>query len=1013
MLRSGDSIARYRIVDLLGRGGMGEVYLAEDTELQRRVAIKLFTRELPPGTSGRDHLLHEARAASALSHPNVCTVFEVGEDNGRAYIAMEYVDGRTLDALIAGRNLPAERLARYGAQIADAIAHAHLHGVIHRDLKSANVVITSDGRAKVLDFGLASTNVAAADSKTRDVTSADVGGISGTLSYMAPEVLRGQPADARSDIWALGVILFEASTGHLPFTGETSFEVSTAVMKDSLELPKEISPGLRAIIQRCLEKAPGERYQSAAEVRAALETLQLGSTQSGDTVAAEVAAAAKAASAPRWLPFAAIFSVVAVIALAAWVIFGIGVGASLDDVEPVAQAVAGPAIGASGRPTIAVLPFRDRTGSADLGWLADGVPSMLLTSLAQTEGLDVVSNSRVQEIVAQLGELEVADLDPAALAEFARRSGAGAVVVGDIYYTGTEYRFDVQVEDVEGGRVLDAHSVNGAFVFELVDGLAAAIVAGLQLDSAALPASIAQVTTDSLDAWRHYDRGARARANLRYGDAVVAFQEAIGADPDFVMAYYELAQLEFFLPDPGRAAEYTEYVMANIDRVPERDRLLVEGMYAYDHDEDMVRAEQLLEELVRRHPDHETGWLRLALVQGRGEELGFNDRQVATLQRAVQAMPASGSLHNQLGYALASNGRYPEAVRAIERYVELNPEEPNAYDSLAEMFVFSGQPQAAFDRYGEALAVDPEWPGAHYGRSLTAAMLGRYDVALEEIEKYQEAWIGAGYGPLGGYDGTMAMLLSKIGRYEEALQRVRAGEEAAVRAGVVLFEKSMDAIGAHVALESGDLDTARAFAAALLDGVENVDNPGARRDLETAARALGGIIEARSGDLDAAAQRLATLRREARENPQIALGPDLLAAELALARGDLGTAEQMFRAAEPPLKAFYSVTAGPPTLLGNNHVFRDGVARVKVAEGDLSSAIRMYRDLIRVDIGSKYNAFVDPRYVLRLAELLDENGQEAEAREHYERFVGLWSDADERFQPIVDRARGRAAEIGG
>jgi len=1006
MLETGNTIGRYRVVELIGSGGMGEVYLAEDTELQRRVAIKLFTRELPEGELARDHLLHEARAASALSHPNVCTIFEVAEDDGRPYIVMEYVEGRTLDSLIAGRELPTERVVRYGAQIADAIAHAHAAGVVHRDLKSANVVITNDGRAKVLDFGLASTNVTAADTGTREVTSAETGRISGTLSYMAPEILRGQAADARGDVWALGVILYEASVGRLPFGGETSFEVSTAIMKDSVDIPAETSPGLRAVIQHCLEKAPGERYQSAAEVRAALEALQSGTTTTGDAVPAEVAAAARAAATPRWLAVAVVFSLVAVVALAAWVVFGPSRDAGGADTG----AASGVGIGASGRPTIAVLPFRDHTGSEEMAWLAEGVPSMLLTSLAQTEGLDVVSNSRVQQIAAQLGEETLLELDTAALAEFARRSGAGAVVAGDLYYTGTEYRFDVQVEDVASGRVLDAYSASGPFVFPLVDQLSERIRAGLELTEAAATQSIAEVTTDSLEAWRQYEEGVWAQTNLRYPAAIRAFEAAIGADPDFVMAHYKLSRLANWMPDPTAAAAYVDYVLANMDRVPERDRLLVEGLYALDRDGDYDRAEERLEELVRQYPDHVTGWAQLASIQGRGM-LGFNNRQVETLQRGIEANPAAGLLHNQLGYALAEDGRYAEAVRAIERYVELNPEEPNAHDSLAEMYVLSGQPETAFDKYGDVLEVDPQWYGAYYGRTFTAAMLGRYDVALEELEKFQETWIGATGGAPSLYAPLAAMLLSKVGRYDDAMQYLRAAQQEFARAGVPVLEKSAELIAAHVALESGDLPTAAASAQQTLDGLERVEGLGFRSGIGNSARGFAAVAAAREGDVASAQRALQELRRDGAENIDAAQQARLLAGEIALAIGDWEAAEASFRSAEPVLKAFYSASLGTPTLLSNNHVYRDGVARAKVGAGDIEGAIRIYRDLITVDISSKYNAFLDPRYVLRLAELLDETGDTEEAREHYLRFAELWADADEQFQPQVERARARAAEI--
>ena len=1018
MLKGGDTLGRYRIVDLIGSGGMGEVYLAEDTELQRRVAVKLFTRELPAG-GARDHLLHEARAASALSHPNVCTVFEVGESEGRPYIVMEYVEGRTLDTLIARRDLPTERVVRYGSQIADAVAHAHQHGVVHRDLKSANIVITNDGRAKVLDFGLASTMAAESEDATRDVTSAEVGRISGTLSHMAPEVLRGQEADARSDIWALGVILYEATTGDLPFVGDTAFEVSTAIMKDSAEVPAETSPGLKAVIQRCLQKAPGERYQSAAEVRAALEMLQSGGATSNEAISAEVAAAARSAAGPNWTAIAATFSVISVVALAAWVGFGqlatrldtgdpAGGATTTPDAENSGAAIGGPAIGASGRPTIAVLPFRDRTGSDEMAWLAEGVPSMLLTSLAQTRGLDVVSNTRVQEIVSQLGAASLQDLDAAALAEFAARSGAGAVVVGDLYYTGTDYRFDVQVEDVNEGRVLNAYSATGPFIFALVDDLAAQIRAGLELDAAPSAASIADVTTDSLEAWRAYDQGLAFLTNARGVEAVAAFEEAVRLDPDFAMARFHLGRLPLRLADPSLAAEHDAFVLANMDRIPQRDRLYVEGEFALDHDNDPERAALLLEELVGRYPDHENGWIRLTAAR-RQPGQPFTDLQIETLERGIEAMPTSGILHNQLGYAMLSRGRYAEAVRAIERYIELNPEEANAYDSLAEIYTVSGQPAMGLEKYTESLDVDPAFVSGYFGRAATLAMLGRYDEALEELDIAQEAHLQVSPSPFSTYPLAKGMLLSKLGRYDEAMELFSDPPPGFAAAGAEVL-MSGGLLPIHFALEAEDLATARELIAASRAIASNADDP-AVGDLLIAGRTLEGLVEVRAGNLAAARRIRSELGDEPRESMYDVFGTELLGAEIALADGDLEEAETLFRATEPELKAFYSRSVPPPTLILNNHLFRDGVARVKVAQGDLAAAIRIYRELITVNLGSKYTSFVDPRYVLRLAELLDEAGQTEEAGEQYLRFAELWNDADPQFQPVVEQARARGNEL--
>ncbi len=296
----GRRIANYEVSARLGAGGMGEVYLARDTTLGRDVALKL----LPTGTSAnataRARLLQEARAASSLNHPHICTVFEVGEADGLAYISMEHVEGKPLTAIVPKDGLPTDRLMRYGIQIAGALAHAHERGIIHRDLKSSNVMVTPDGRAKLLDFGLAKR---LPDEDRVEVTRSirtltQTGAIVGTLHYMAPEVLGGQPADPRSDIWSLGVLLFEMAGGSLPFQGRTTFELTSKVLREPPSpLPEHVPAALRAVIQRCLTKEPAERYQRASEVHAALEAISAGAPIES---ARPDAAAARTRARPWW-----------------------------------------------------------------------------------------------------------------------------------------------------------------------------------------------------------------------------------------------------------------------------------------------------------------------------------------------------------------------------------------------------------------------------------------------------------------------------------------------------------------------------------------------------------------------------------------------------------------------------------------------------------------------------------------------------------------------------------------
>jgi len=272
----GDLLGHYRILSKIGQGGMGVVYRAHDEVLERDVALKVLRQGPPAEESSRQYLLHEARAASALSHPNICTIHEVGEFGGELYMVMELIEGQTLSALIGATGLAVEPILRYGVQIARALAHAHGRNIVHRDLKSANIVVTPEGLVKVFDFGLARRlPKLEVDQLTQTAPIEGTGTISGTLAYMAPEILRGEPGDSRSDLWALGVVLYEASCGQQPFRGGTSLEVVSAVLHQQPALLSEhIPPGLASVIQRCLAKQPAERYQQAAEVQAALEALQ-------------------------------------------------------------------------------------------------------------------------------------------------------------------------------------------------------------------------------------------------------------------------------------------------------------------------------------------------------------------------------------------------------------------------------------------------------------------------------------------------------------------------------------------------------------------------------------------------------------------------------------------------------------------------------------------------------------------------------------------------------------------
>ena len=306
----GQKLGPYEVVARLGEGGMGDVWKAHDSTLQRPVAIKILKDQTPDAAA---RILAEARAASALNHPGICTIYETGDADGRAFIAMEYVHGKPLGELVPAGGMPADEVIRCGMQIAQALAHAHEHGIVHRDLKAQNVIVTAAGQVKLIDFGIAMPiRPVAGEDVTRAQAAPAATGPVGTLAYMAPEVLRGEPASASSDIWSLGVLLYELASGNQPFGGVTQTDVVSAIMKDSAApLPAKISPALRGVIQRCLMKEPAQRYRHAAAVEAALEAIQ-----STGSIAPQAAKTGARSTPSKWIAIAVV--AVAVAGVAAW-----------------------------------------------------------------------------------------------------------------------------------------------------------------------------------------------------------------------------------------------------------------------------------------------------------------------------------------------------------------------------------------------------------------------------------------------------------------------------------------------------------------------------------------------------------------------------------------------------------------------------------------------------------------------------------------------------------------------
>ena len=746
----GQDFSHYSIVERLGEGGMGVVYRARDLTLHRDVALKFLNIDVLDDRLAREKILQEARAISALNHPNICTIYEVGEAEGRPYLAMEYLEGHPLNQEIASGGLSPEVLLRYGIQLADALGHAHERSIVHRDFKPGNVIVTSSGRVKVLDFGLSQrieTKVSEHTTQSEGTRGAQHP-VTGTLPYSAPELLRGQDADARSDIWALGIVLYELAAGRRPFRGGTLYELSWAILR---ETPSPISPPLPSVLQsvidKCLDKDPSQRYHSGGEVRAALETA---STASHSKRAALAANAGRGAATPgtqtrQWLLYGAS-------AIAALVLLVAGLRWS-------GRKPHTPTVGVPGAiQSLAVLPLENLSGDPAQEYFADGMTDALITELSQIRKLRVISRTSVMQYKRTQKPL----------GEIARDLNVDAVVEGSVVRDKGRVKISAKLIQTTVEQTLWADSYERDFtdVLALQSDVATAIARGIQVELSGPEASrLASSRAVVPEAYEAYLKGrfeAEKRTPEGMSSSIQHFRDAISKDPAFAAAYAGLADslsnLSTYEIRPP--AEVIPQAKAAAQKALELDDRLAEAHASlatirfYNLEWDRVESE--FQRAIALNPGYAPALHRYALslaALGRKEEsiteiklareidprsliinanvgwcyylAGDADRAIEEEKTTLRLDPSFGVAHGYLGQAYLERKQFAEAIAELRTFVSLAPGEASRQAELANAYALAGKTAQA----GEIRLEFERLRGQKYISSYDWAMLyaGFYD----------------------------------------------------------------------------------------------------------------------------------------------------------------------------------------------------------------------------------------------------------------------------------------------